>query len=237
MDPSAPPLRPRPRWHRPVLVVSGLAVAGWVVTRWDGRQVWAWVEALGPWAAPVFCLAYAGASAAMIPATVLTLAAGAKWGPVEGLAYVILGSNLGANLAFGLGRFVARAWVARLVARRPRFAAMEAAVAADGWKIVALLRLSPVFPFNVLNYALSLTAIRWRDYASATLVGMLPGTVLYVYLGSLVGVAARPHGRSPVEWVMLALGLAATVAVTVSVTRIARRALAGRLEAAGDGNA
>ena len=209
-----------------------LAAAGglvWLLAWVDVRQAWPWIEALGLWAAPAFCLAYALGSAAMLPGTVLTLAAGAKWGPAEGLLYVVIGSNLGANLAFGLGRFAARGWVARLIARRPRFAAVEEAVAADGWKIVALLRLSPVFPFNVLNYALSLTGIRWIDYASASLIGMLPGTALFVYLGSLVQVAARPQGRTPMEWVLFAAGLAATVAVTRIVTRAARRALAARL--------
>jgi uncharacterized membrane protein YdjX (TVP38/TMEM64 family) len=96
-------------------------------------------------------------------------------------------------------------------------------------KIVALLRLSPVFPFNVLNYALSLTRVRWRDYALASLVGMLPGTAMFVYLGSVVQLAARPQGRSPLEWALFAAGLAATVTATLLVTRAARRALDARL--------
>ena len=165
----------------------------------------------------------------MVPGSLLTLAAGAKWGPVEGLAWVVAGSNLGANLAFLTGRWVARAWVMKLVRHRPSMAAIDDAVGAGGWKMVMLLRISPVFPFNVLNYALSLTRIRWREYAVATFVGMLPGTALFVYLGSVVQLATRPAGRSPLEWAVFAGGLAATVAVSVMVTRLARAALRKRL--------
>ncbi|MFN0128366.1 MAG: TVP38/TMEM64 family protein [Verrucomicrobiales bacterium] len=223
-------MRPRPWGVRSRLAALAILILGGVYAsrHLDVRQAWASIDALGVWAPLAFCVAYAVAAASMVPGTLLTLAAGAKWGPVEGLIYVILGSNLGANLAFGLGRSLARGWVARRVAQRPRFAAVERAVAEEGWKVVALLRLSPVFPYNVLNYALSLTAVRWPAYALATFAGMLPGTVLFVYLGSLVQVATRPQTRTPWEWGLFALGLAATLAATVLITRAARRALAQR---------
>lgn len=226
---AAPPPRPAARWLRPAAAAVLAAGAVWLATRIDLNRAWSWIDQLGPWGPVVFCALYGAATVGMLPATLLTLAAGAKWGPLEGLAYVVAASNFGANLAFVLGRFAARGWVARLIAGRPRFAAIDAAVGAEGWKIVALLRLSPVFPFNVLNYALSLTRIRWRDYALASLAGMLPGTALFVYLGSVVQVATRPQERTPLEWGLFAAGLAATVAVTVVVTRSARRALQGRI--------
>jgi uncharacterized membrane protein YdjX (TVP38/TMEM64 family) len=196
--------------------------------RVEWEKAWDWLERLGPWAPVGFCLLYAAATVALVPGTLLSLAAGAQWGPMEGLVYVVLASNLGANLAFGIGRFLAREWVARLVSARPKFAAVERAVAGEGWKIVMLLRLSPVFPFNVLNYGLSLTSVRWGDYAWASFVGMLPGTAMIVYLGSLVQAAVKPEGRTPLEWGLFIAGLGATIGVTVLVTRIARRALQER---------
>lgn len=201
----------------------------WLLSRFDLNQAWRWIDSLGPWGPIAFCGLYAAATVGMVPGSVLTLAAGAKWGPIEGLVYVIIGSNLGANLAFGIGRCAARGWVTRMMETHPRFSAVEKAVAAEGWKIVALLRLSPVFPFNLLNYVLSLTPIRWQEYASASFVGMLPATAMFVYLGSVVQAAVRPHGRSPMEWGLFAAGLAATVAVTLLITRAARRALRTRL--------
>jgi uncharacterized membrane protein YdjX (TVP38/TMEM64 family) len=110
-----------------------------------------------------------------------------------------------------------------------RFRAIDAAVGREGWKIVGLTRLSPAFPFNLLNYAYGITGVRLRDYFFASWVGMLPGTVMYVYLGSLAGSLAtlggRGGGRTPAQWALYVVGLLATIAVTVSVTRIARTAL------------
>lgn len=216
-------------WRRSAAVLGVVAVLLTVALWLDVDQAWRWVDQLGPWGPAAFCGLYAVATVGMVPGSLLTLAAGAKWGPIEGLVWVVAGSNLGANLAFLTGRWVARAWVMKLVRHRPSMAAIDEAVGAGGWKMVMLLRISPVFPFNVLNYALSLTRIRWREYAVATFVGMLPGTALFVYLGSVVQLATRPTGRSPLEWAVFAGGLAATVAVSVMVTRLARGALRKRL--------
>ena len=234
-DPQTSESRSFPAWKSWGAAAVGLLVLVGVMATVDVRRGWEWVDSLGAWAPVAFCLLYAGATAGMLPGSLLTLAAGAKWGPVEGLVYAIIASNLGANTAFGIGRIAAREWVSRLVERRPAFAAVEKAVAEEGWKIVLLLRLSPVFPFNVLNYALSLTSIRWRAYAPATLLGMLPGTALFVSIGSAVEAVARPRERGLADWIVLGAGLAATVVVTVLVTRTARRALAARLPDASDG--
>jgi uncharacterized membrane protein YdjX (TVP38/TMEM64 family) len=189
-----------------------------------------WVEGQGALGPAVFVAGYAAAVVAFAPASLLTLAAGAIFGVLEGTALVFVAASLGACLAFLLARHAARALVERRISGNPRFAAIDRAIGQQGRRIVFLLRLSPVFPFNLLNYALGLTRVRFGDYALACL-GMLPGTLAYVYSGSLLGdVAAAAGGaapeRGPAQWALIAAGLAATLAVTALVTRIARRALA-----------
>ncbi len=184
---------------------------------------------LGPWGAAAFVVLYAVASVFLVPGSLLTLAAGALFGLLQGTLYAWTGATLGACASFLLARYGARRLVERRFLARPAFAAIDRAVAADGRRIAFLLRLSPVFPFVVLNYTLGLTRIRFVDYLLACL-GMLPGTLLYVYYGKLGGdVAALATGvrrqGSRAEIVVLVLGLAATVAVTAVVTRLARRAL------------
>ena len=189
-----------------------------------------WVEGLGALGPAVFVAGYAAAVVAFAPASLLTLAAGAIFGVLEGTLYVFVAASLGACLAFLLARHGARRLVEQRIAGDRRFAAIDRAIGEQGRRIVLLLRLSPAFPFNLLNYALGLTRVRFADYALAC-VGMLPGTLAYVYSGSLLGdVAAAVGGaspeRGPAQWALVAAGLAATIAVTAIVTRIARRALA-----------
>jgi uncharacterized membrane protein YdjX (TVP38/TMEM64 family) len=189
-----------------------------------------WVQGLGWWGPAIFIAGYAIATVAMVPGTVLTLAAGAIFGIGWGFVWVLTGASLGAISAFLVSRHLAR----RLVERHlidARFRAVDAAIGERGFKIVALLRLSPVFPFNVLNYALGLTRVRFRDYALACLA-MAPGTLLYVYYGRVAGdlasAAAGTAQRGIEYWLFLGLGLIATFAVTLFVTRVARRALRER---------
>jgi uncharacterized membrane protein YdjX (TVP38/TMEM64 family) len=187
-----------------------------------------WVESLGPVGPVVFVAGYAIATVAFVPGSLLTLAGGAIFGLAKGTVVVFAGASLGAILAFLVARYVARAAIERRLAGS-RFAALDRAIEKQGRKIVFLLRLSPVFPFVFLNYALGLTRVRLLDYALACL-GMLPGTLLYVYYGKVVGdVAALAAGakveRGAAHWVVLGLGLAATLVVTTMVTRIASRAL------------
>ena len=201
-----------------------------------------WVDGLGVLGPIVFILGYAIAVVAFIPGSLLTLAAGAIFGLVEGTLYVLVAATLGATLAFLIARHAARAAIERRIQGDERFAAIDRAVGAEGRKIVFLLRLSPVFPFNLLNYALGLTQVRLVDYFVAS-VGMLPGSLLYVYTGKVAGdVAAIAGGQAGEKgagaWLVLGLGLVATVVVTVFVTRIARRALATATgEVAADGAA
>jgi uncharacterized membrane protein YdjX (TVP38/TMEM64 family) len=215
------------------IVVGAVAVVGLIAL---GRQVGAylpqfalWVNGLGVWGPVVFILGYVVASVAFVPGSLLTLAAGAIWGIFPGVPYVFLAAVLGASAAFLVARYVARAAIERRLAGNRRFAAIDQAVGVQGRKLVFLLRLSPVFPFNLLNYALGLTSVRFIDYVVAS-IGMLPGTFLYVYYGKLVGDLAALAGGAAVEkgtgyYIMLAVGLVATIVVTTLVTRTAQRAL------------
>ena len=189
-----------------------------------------WVQGLGALGPIVFILGYAIAVVAFIPGSLMTLAAGAIFGLAEGTFYVLVAATVGATLAFLIARHGARAAIERRIQDDERFAAIDRAIGAEGLKIVFLLRLSPVFPFNLLNYSLGLTRVRLVDYFVAS-IGMLPGTLLYVYTGKVAGdVAAIASGQAGEkgagDWLVLVLGLVATAIVTVFVTRIARRALA-----------
>ena len=194
------------------------------------REALAGLESLGAWGPGIFVLLYIVAAVLLVPGSALTLGAGALFGVGLGSVLVSAGATLGATAAFLVGRYLARDWVAKKIEGNAAFAALDRAVAADGWKIVGLTRLSPAFPFTLLNYAFGLTRVSLRDYVLASWIGMMPGTVMYVYLGSLAR-AAGERSRTPAEWALYGVGLAATIVVTVFVTRLARAALAKRTAA------
>lgn len=220
---------------RLVLTIAIIAVA-LVALILGGRQAGqylpqfaAWVESLGFWGPLVFVLGYAVATVAFIPGSLLTLAAGAIFGLAQGTLYTFLGATLGASAAFLIARYGARGAIERRIAGNRKFAAIDRAVGREGFKIVALLRLSPVFPFNLLNYSLGLTKVRFLDYLLAS-IAMLPGTLLYVYYGKAAGSLAAVAGGVKAErgteyWLTLGIGLVATIAVTTVITRLAGRAL------------
>ena len=189
----------------------------------------AWVESVGVWGPVVCVLAYATATVAFIPGSLLTLTAGAIFGLVNGTVLVLVGATIGSACAFLFSRHLARAAIEQRLARNPRFAEFDSIVGDEGFKIVFLLRLSLVFPFNLLNYALGLTRVRFRDYVLAS-VGMLPGSLLYTYYGKLAGDMAVLAGDGPVKggtyyYLVLVLGLTAIILLTSLITRIASRAL------------
>ncbi len=211
-----------------VLLIAGVLAIGWIAGHYV-HQFAVWVDGLGVWGPLVFVLGYAVAVVAFVPASILTLAAGAIFGVASGTAYVLAAATLGAASSFLVARHLARDAVERRLAGNARFAALDRAVGAEGRKIVFLLRLSPVFPFTLLNYGLGLTNVRFADYLIAC-VGMIPGTLLYVYSGKLAGDVAVLASGAPVEqgagyYTLLTIGLVATVVVTTLVTRLARRAL------------
>ena len=191
----------------------------------------AWVDRSGVWAPLAFIAGYAIACVAFLPASILTLAAGAIFGLARGILFVLAGATLGATLSFLVARHAARGAVERRLSRNPRLAAIDGIVGADGRRIVLLMRLSPLFPFSALNYALGLTRLRLGDFLIA-MIGIIPGTALYVYTGTVAGAvvsAAGPNApaRGVAYYAVLVLGLIATLVVTGLATRAARRALRG----------
>jgi len=224
-----------PRPGQPLLRVAvgiGALVALMALGRFAGGYIQPfsqWVEDLGFWGPAVFVVAYALAVVAFVPASLLTLGAGAIFGLGAGVLYVFVAATLGAALSFLIARYLARAIVERRLSGNAKMNAIDRAVAAEGRKIVFLLRLVPVIPFNVINYGLGLTRVSFADYLVAS-VGMIPGTLLYVYSGKVAGDVAELASGTPAtqgagHYALIGLGLVATVAVTIVVTRVARRAL------------
>lgn len=188
-----------------------------------------WINGLGALGGIVFIAIYILATLAFLPAAILTLGAGVIFGVIWGSLYVFIGATLGAVAAFLVGRYVARGWVKEKISSYKKFANIDQAVSKEGLKIVFLIRLSPLFPFNLLNYALGVTSVSLKDYFLASF-GMIPGTIMYVYLGHLAGDLALIGNKSQpdnmiLHWVIQIIGLIATIAVTVYVTKIAKKAL------------
>jgi uncharacterized membrane protein YdjX (TVP38/TMEM64 family) len=195
-----------------------------------------WIKTLGFWAPIAFIFIYNLATILLIPGSVLTLGGGLIFGIFQGSIYVFVAATLGATFAFLIGRYLSRAWVLKKIEGNVKFQDIDRAIANSGFKIVFLTRLSPIFPFNLLNYAFGVTQVSIKDYVLGSL-GMIPGTVMYVYLGSLAGdiamlgksVATNPQAEM-VQWIIRIVGLVATVAVTLYVTKIAKQALDKEVE-------
>ena len=192
------------------------------------------IAGLGAWGPPIFVALYVLATVLFLPGWILTLGAGAVYGVIRGFILVSIAATLGATAAFLVGRYLARGWVAGRIEGNPRFQAIDEAVGREGWKIVLLTRLSPAFPFNLLNYAFGLTRLSLRDYVAGLVdrddARHAPCTCTSGrWPGDLASLGAGRGSRTPAEWALYAVGLLATVAVTVYVTRIARRALERRI--------
>ena len=210
-------------------VLATLALIFLPITDWLTRLLEA-VRGAGVWGPIIWSAIWIPACLLAIPGSLLTIGAGFAFGVPAGVACVSVGSVAGASTAFLVARFLARDWVTAKVARNPRLRAIDAAVAREGFKIVLLTRLSPAFPFILLNYFYGLTRVRFRDFALASWIGMLPGTTMFVFIGSGVqslteAMGAGGRTKTPMEYALFGVGLLATVAVTVVVTRIARKAL------------
>jgi len=206
-----------------IVAVKFLPVADWL------KGFNEWVKSLGPWGMVLYIGVYAIATVLFVPGWILTVGAGVAFGLVWGTFTALIGATIGATFAFLIARYVARGAVSKRFGKNRKFQAIDDAIGQQGWKMVGLLRLSPLVPFNLSNYLYGLTAIAFVPYVLATLIGMLPGAVLYVYLGTIgkIGLEASQgtSGKSTLEYVFLGVGLVATLIVTILVTCAARRAL------------
>src|SRR5713101_9125682 len=149
-----------------------------------------WIRGLGALAPVAFIAIYIAACVLFLPGSILTIGAGVIFGVVRGSIYVSIAATLGATAAFVVGRYFVRDWIARKLEGNAKFKAIDEAVGREGGKIVLLTRLSPIFPFNLLNYAFGVTKVRLRSYFFASAIGMIPGTIMYVYIGSVAGMVA-----------------------------------------------
>ncbi len=188
------------------------------------------VESWGVWGPVFYGLIYAVAVVFLIPASLLTLAAGAIFGLGMGTVLVSLSATTGAAMAFLIARYAARDQVQARVRQSPKLAAVDRAIGTEGWKIVALLRLSPAVPFTLQNYLYGVTAIPFWPCVLTSWITMLPGTFMYVYLGSLGSSAVSGQSTTGGEWALRGLGLLATIVVTVYITRVAKRAMTESLD-------
>jgi len=192
------------------------------------------IQEAGPLGWCLFIDLYALCCLVFIPGSLLTVAAGAVYGFWGGSALVVAGNGLSSVLSLLITRFFLRDWVAGQITKHPRLQALEKAVAADDWKLVFLTHLSPIMPFSLINYSLGLTRISpWR-FMLATVMGCVPATFVYVYIGTLVGNLARLapdiNQHRPIEWIFQGIGLVITIGVTIYVARLATRALKRRLD-------
>lgn len=206
-----------------VLLVAAL-IAGWLtlpIKEWlEAFQEW--IKSLGAWGVAAFAAVYIVAVVLLVPASALTLAAGLAFG-VWGFPLVVGAATVGAGLAFLVARYLARDKVKKFVEQRPKLKAVDQAVTEGGWKIVGLLRLSPLVPFNLQNYLFGVTDIGFYPYLATTFVGIMPGSLLYVLLGAL----GHGDGKGAVwKWSFFAVGILATAITAVIIARKAKAKLA-----------
>jgi uncharacterized membrane protein YdjX (TVP38/TMEM64 family) len=184
----------------------------------------AWVKDLGPIGYVVYVLVYVLACVTFLPASPLTIGAGAIFGFVKGAIVVIIGATLGATASFLLGRTILRRRIEAMAANNPKFRALDRAIAREGGKIVFLVRLAPVFPFAYINFAFGLTGVRTLVYVVATFFGIIPATLAFVYIADAATRTATADMDST-RLIINITGIAIAILVTAFVTRVALRAV------------
>jgi len=192
-----------------LVVVAGITLAVVYRDRFDAVALEQWVAGAGVAGPIIFMLIYAIATVFFMPGSVLTLAGGAIFGPVLGTFYNLTGATLGATLAFVISRYLASDWAERKAGGRLK--QLKEGVEGEGWRFVAFVRLVPLFPFNVLNYALGLTRIKLSHYLIASYLCMLPGAIAFTYLG-YAGREAVAGGEGMIQKGLFALALLAVIA-------------------------
>jgi uncharacterized membrane protein YdjX (TVP38/TMEM64 family) len=183
------------------------------------------VVGLGPLGWVVYALVYAACCVLFVPASILTLGAGAIYGLPLGFAIVLTGATLGATASFLLARGALRKWVLEMTSKNPGFRALDRAIAREGAKIVFLVRLSPLFPFTYVNYAFGLTGVKTLPYVAATAIGMIPGGLAYVWLGTAAATAAGAHEADATKKALQIGGAVIALLVTFFVARLATKAI------------
>lgn len=197
------------RWILGLLLVGAIVLGVAFREELDAAALETWVASAGPAGPLLFMALYALATVLFLPGSVLTLAGGALFGPLWGTLWNLTGATLGAALAFVVARYLGADWVERRAG--PRLKRLNDGVASEGWRFVAFVRLVPLFPFNLLNYALGLTRIPFVPYLAATWIFMLPGALAYTYLG-YAGREAAAGGEDLIQKGLIALALLAAVA-------------------------
>ncbi|MCM3877250.1 MAG: TVP38/TMEM64 family protein [Thermoanaerobaculia bacterium] len=226
------PMSPTPPKKSPVVpILIGIAalVALFFLFRALPVKEWlvsfqGYVTGLGFAGYVLYAIVYAVCCVLFVPASVLTLGAGAIYGLGTGTAVVLVGATLGATLSFLLARTVMRKRIEGMTGGNAKFQALDRAIGKEGAKIVFLVRLAPVFPFTYINYAFGLTGVRTLPYVVASFFGMIPGTFAYVYLGSAAAGAASGEADSTKMIVQIA-GAAVALVVTIFVARVATKAI------------
>lgn len=219
------------KWIIPAVVVVAVFAAWFFLPVKEWLETFSqWIESLGIWGAVVFIAVYAIATLILAPGALFTLTAGLVFG-AWGFPIVMIGATLGAALSFLVARYLLREKIEQAMDKRPKFKAVDAAVTEGGWKIVLLLRLSPLVPFNLQNYFFGITEIKFWPYVASTFVGIIPGVILYLYLGAIGGALTGDSEFGTPQWIFLGVGLVATIAMAILVTRKAKK----KLEEAGVG--
>jgi uncharacterized membrane protein YdjX (TVP38/TMEM64 family) len=216
------------RWIALAACAAALLVAGRLLPLREWLDAFGtWIAGLGPAAFVLYAAAYVVVTLLLMPAVLLTVGAGLFFGLLPGVAVVSVGATLGAASSFLVARHLARERVAKAVSGNPRYGAIDRAIGQKGWRIVFLLRLSPLVPFVVSNYFYGLTAIRFWPYVLSSWIGMLPLTFFYVSIGAaareVAGSPATPAG--PLKWALLAGGVLVTLAATAYAGKVVRGAL------------
>ena len=221
----------------PIVALVTIVIALFFAMRFLPVQQWLrtfndWVAQMGTAGIFIFIGVYAVATVLLAPGAILTIGAGFAFGLWKGFLATSGGATIGAALAFLVARFIARDKIEAIAQRNDKFRKIDNAIGRQGAKLIFLLRLSPVIPFNLSNYFYGLTAVKFWPYVVASWIGMMPGTFLYVYIGTAgkAAVATAAGGGPAVKhawqyWTFLCVGLAATIIVTIWVTKIARDAL------------
>jgi len=214
-----------------LIVLTAIVIALFLAAKFLPVQQWLrsfndWVGQMGLAGIFIFIAVYAAATVLLAPGAILTIGAGFAFGLWKGFLAVSAGATLGAALAFLVARFVARDKIEAMARRNTKFQRIDNAIGQQGVKLVFLLRLSPVIPFNLSNYFYGLTAVKFWPYVLASWIGMMPGTFLYVYIGTAGKAAVSAVGGEGWQhWTFISVGLAATIVVTIWVSKIARDAV------------